>query len=74
MTLTDATSEDVATVAEIADRVVGAYLGISPGERFAIVVDTRTDPEIPAELARAALELGGDPVVVTIAPRARSGN
>jgi leucyl aminopeptidase (aminopeptidase T) len=64
---------DVATVAEIADRVVRSYLAIAPGERFAIVVDTRTDPEIPAELVRATLAAGGDPVVVTIAPRARSG-
>ena len=64
---------DAATVAEIADRVVGAYLGIAAGERFAIVVDTKTDREIPDELVRATLERGGDPVVVTIAPRARSG-
>jgi aminopeptidase len=61
------------SVAEIASRVVRDYLGIGPGERFAIVVDDRTDLEIPAELARAARELGADPVVVTIAPRARSG-
>lgn len=64
---------DAATVAEIADRVVGAYLGIAPGERFAIVVDTRTDVEIPTELVRATLARGGDPIVVTIVPRARSG-
>jgi len=49
------------------------YLGIGSGERFAIVVDDRTDGEIPTELARVARELGADPVVVTIAPRARSG-
>jgi leucyl aminopeptidase (aminopeptidase T) len=61
------------SVAEIAGRVVRDYLGIGPGERFVIVVDDRTDLEIPTELARAARELGADPVVVTIAPRARSG-
>jgi leucyl aminopeptidase (aminopeptidase T) len=60
-------------VAEIAERVVRDYLGIGPGERFAIVVDDRTDVEIPSELARVAREIGADPVVVTIAPRARSG-
>ena len=38
-----------------------------------IVVDDRTDGEIPAELARVALDLGAEPVVVTIAHRARSG-
>jgi leucyl aminopeptidase (aminopeptidase T) len=63
----------VASVAEIAERVVRDYLGIAAGERFAIVVDDRTDVEIPTELAHATRELGGDPVVVTIAPRARSG-
>jgi len=64
----------VTSVAEIAGRVVGDYLGVGPGERFTIVVDDRTDAEIPTELGRAALALGGDPVVVTIAPRARSGS
>ena len=63
----------VHTVASTARRVVVDYLGIQPGERFAIIVDTRTDDEIPRELARAALDLGADPVVITIAPRARSG-
>ncbi len=60
-------------LAEVARRVVVDYLNVSAGERFAIVVDTRTDEAIPRELARAALDVGGDPVVVTIAPRARSG-
>jgi leucyl aminopeptidase (aminopeptidase T) len=69
----DAVPQDAASVAEIADRVVGEYLGIAAGERFAIVVDTKTDREIPDELVRATLERGGDPIVVTIAPRARSG-
>lgn len=61
------------SVATIARRVVVDYLGIQPGERFAIVVDSRTDAEIPRELARATIDAGGDPVVVTIAPRPRSG-
>ncbi len=61
------------TVADIATRVARDYLGIQTGERFAIVVDDRTDREIPDELARAALELGADPVVVSFAPRTRSG-
>ncbi|MEA2620579.1 MAG: hypothetical protein QOC97_1352 [Chloroflexota bacterium] len=61
------------SVAEIAERVVRDYLGVAPGERFAIVVDDRTDVEIPNELARVARELGADPIVLTIAPRARSG-
>jgi leucyl aminopeptidase (aminopeptidase T) len=64
---------ELISVAEIAERVVRDYLGVGPGERFAIVVDDRTDLEIPTELARAALDLGADPVVVTIAPRTRSG-
>jgi leucyl aminopeptidase (aminopeptidase T) len=60
-------------VADIAGRVVREYLAVGPGERFAIIVDDRTDVEIPTELARAARDAGADPVVVTIAPRARSG-
>ncbi|MFL5674617.1 MAG: aminopeptidase [Chloroflexota bacterium] len=61
------------TVGEIADRVARDYLGLRPGERFAIIVDDRTDPEIPRELARAARGLYADPVVVSFPPRARSG-
>jgi aminopeptidase len=61
------------SVATTARRVVVDYLGIRAGERFAIVVDSRTDEEIPRELARATIEAGGDPIVVTIAPRPRSG-
>jgi leucyl aminopeptidase (aminopeptidase T) len=60
-------------VADIAGRVVRDYLAVGPGERFAIVVDDRTDVEIPIELARVARDAGADPVVVTIVPRARSG-
>ncbi len=63
----------VDTVATTAERVVHDYLGVRSGERFAIVVDDRTDREIPDELARVARELGAEPVVVTIAHRARSG-
>jgi leucyl aminopeptidase (aminopeptidase T) len=61
------------SVATTARRVVADYLGVTAGERFAIIVDTRTDDDIPRALARAALDLGADPVVVTIAPRGRSG-
>ncbi|HET7704248.1 MAG TPA: aminopeptidase [Candidatus Limnocylindrales bacterium] len=64
---------EAATVGSTAERVVRDYLGISPGERFAIVVDTTTDAEIPRELARVALALRAEPVVITIAPRPRSG-
>jgi len=64
---------DVTTVGETAERVVRDYLGVQPGERFAIVVDDRTDPEIPRELARVAIELRAEPVIVTIAHRSSSG-
>jgi leucyl aminopeptidase (aminopeptidase T) len=64
---------EAVSVATIARRVVREYLALRPGERFAIIVDTRTDEEIPRELAGAALDTGADPIVVTIAPRARSG-
>jgi len=61
------------SIADIAEKVARDYLGLRRGERFAIIVDDATDPEIPRELARAALALGADPVVVSFAPRARSG-
>jgi leucyl aminopeptidase (aminopeptidase T) len=64
---------DTSSVADTARRVVHEYLGVQAGESFAIVVDDRTDPEIPVELARAALEVRADPVVVRIAPRRQSG-
>ena len=48
--------------------------GSGAGERFAIVVDTRTDGEIPRRARPAPrCDLGAEPVVVTIAPRSRSG-
>jgi leucyl aminopeptidase (aminopeptidase T) len=61
------------TIEQTAGRVVRDYLAVRPAERFVIVVDRRTDVAIPTALAEAALEVGGDPVIVTIAPRARSG-
>ncbi|HUG29941.1 MAG TPA: aminopeptidase [Candidatus Limnocylindria bacterium] len=79
MTHTQGARTDVAaqgrtlTVAETAARVVHEYLGVATGERFTIVVDARTDPEIPAELFRAARAAGAEPVVVTFAARAMSG-
>jgi len=45
---------DVHTVESTARRVARDYLGVGAGERFAIVVDTRTDIEIPDALAAAA--------------------
>jgi len=61
------------TVATTARRVVAEYLAVKPGERLTIVIDTRTDNEIPGELARAARDLGADPIVVEIEPLPRSG-
>jgi leucyl aminopeptidase (aminopeptidase T) len=66
-------SVETHSVEATARRVVADDLGVKRGERFTIVVDTRTDDEIPRALARAALDLEADPVVVTIAPRRRSG-
>ena len=61
------------SVATVARRVVVDYLGIARGERFAIVVDDRTDGEIPYELFRAARDAGGEPVMVSFTARAMSG-
>ena len=61
------------TVASTARRVAADYLGLTTRERFVIVVDTRTDREIPDALAAAAADLGAEPSVITIEPLARSG-
>jgi leucyl aminopeptidase (aminopeptidase T) len=61
------------TVASTAHRVVADYLGLRAAERFAIVVDTRTDAAIPAELLKAATDLGAVPTIVTIDPLPHSG-
>lgn len=61
------------SVATVARRVVVEYLGIGPGERFAIVVDDRTDGEIPYELFRAARAAGAEPVILTFSAREMSG-
>ena len=61
------------TVESTARRVVVDYLALQPGERFAIVVDTRTDGAIPDSLAAATRDVGGEPVVVRFEPLARSG-
>lgn len=63
----------VHTVESTARRVVTDYLGVKAGERFAVIVDTRTDREIPDALAAAARELGAHPNVVTIEALPRSG-
>lgn len=61
------------SVAVIARRVVVDYLGIGHRERFAIVVDDRTDGEIPYELFRAARATGAEPVILTFVAREMSG-
>jgi leucyl aminopeptidase (aminopeptidase T) len=64
---------DVHTVESTARRVVADYLGVKAGERFAIVVDARTDRDIPEALAAAARDLDAQPSVITIEPLRRSG-
>jgi leucyl aminopeptidase (aminopeptidase T) len=61
------------SVATTARRVVADYLGVRPGERFAIVIDTRTDQEIAGALAAVARELGAEPIVVEFERLERSG-
>jgi leucyl aminopeptidase (aminopeptidase T) len=57
----------------IAHRVIDSYLGVRPGERVLVICDTRTSPSIPEALGAQAVAQGADPVIVTIAPRSRSG-
>jgi leucyl aminopeptidase (aminopeptidase T) len=64
---------DAETLARIAGRVMGDYLGVGPGEHVLIVVDTRTDPAIAPALMEAARANGGDATIATILPRPRSG-
>ncbi len=61
------------TVESTARRVVADYLAVNRGERFAIVVDDRTDAEIPGALAAVARELGAEPIVVEFEHLERSG-
>ena len=61
------------TVQSTARRVASDYLGLTTGETFVIVVDSRTDREIPEALAAAARELGAQPRIITLEPLARSG-
>jgi leucyl aminopeptidase (aminopeptidase T) len=60
-------------ITPVARRLIEDYLGTRAGESFLVVVDTRTSPDIPTALMAQALALGAEPAVVTIAPRARSG-
>lgn len=64
---------DVHTVESTARRVVADYLGVKAGERFTVVVDTRTDREVPEALAAAGRDLGANPNIVTIDALPRSG-
>ena len=64
---------EAAILERIAGRVMRDYLGVAPGERVLIVVDTRTDPAIAPALQAAAAATGGDAIVATILPRPRSG-
>ena len=67
MTLTTTTVETTAR------RVVVDCLGVQAGERFAIVVDTRTSPEIVAALGEIAEEIGALWSVASFDPLPRSG-
>jgi leucyl aminopeptidase (aminopeptidase T) len=58
---------------ETTRRAVFDYLGVSPGERFVIVADNRTSTSLSKALAAHALAAGAEPVVTTMAARARSG-
>jgi leucyl aminopeptidase (aminopeptidase T) len=69
----EAVAVAVRPLADIATRVVHEYLAVRAGERFVIVVDTRTAPELSGALVGAARDVDAEPVVVTIEPRARSG-
>jgi aminopeptidase len=58
---------------EVARRVVDDYLGVEPGESFAVVTDTGASPEIGAAVVAAARKRGIDVAHVEIETRKRSG-
>ena len=60
-------------VARTAHRVIADYMGVKRGETVVIVVDTRTSPSIAEALAGATHTVGGEPVVVMMTPRMKSG-
>ena len=62
------------TIEMTARRVVIDCLGVRAGERFAIVVDTRTSPEIVQAIRAVAEEVGSRWSVETFEPLARSGS
>jgi leucyl aminopeptidase (aminopeptidase T) len=64
---------EAASVEATARRVVLDYLDVRSGERFAIVLDTRTSPEIGEELRRAAESVGAQVRLLVIDPLPRSG-
>jgi leucyl aminopeptidase (aminopeptidase T) len=64
---------ELMTITPVARRLVEDYLGAKAGERFLVVVDTLTSPEIPAALMAQAAALGCEAATLTIAPRTRSG-
>jgi leucyl aminopeptidase (aminopeptidase T) len=63
----------LATLDEVARRVVTDYLGVDPDESFVLVTDTQASPEIAAALLAAARERGIDTTHAQIDTRTRSG-
>jgi leucyl aminopeptidase (aminopeptidase T) len=66
-------ADALATLDEVATRVVCDYLGVRPNESFLLVTDTQASPEIAAALVAAACKRGIDPTHVQIAVRNSSG-
>jgi leucyl aminopeptidase (aminopeptidase T) len=66
-------ADALATLDEVADRVVGDYLGVAAEESFLLLTDTRASPEIAAALVAAADRRGIDTTHAQIATRKSSG-
>jgi leucyl aminopeptidase (aminopeptidase T) len=60
-------------LARTAHKVITDCMGVRLGETVLIVVDDRTTPSIWQALAAQAFAVGGDPVVVMMTPRSKSG-
>lgn len=57
----------------VAQRAIGTYLAVQPGEQVVVLVDEKTSPSIPIALRSAIESAKAEPVIISIAARRTSG-
>lgn len=60
-------------LAEVAERVIGSYMAVQPGESLVLIVDDGAELAIGEALYAAGLAAGADAALVRVPMRARSG-